>query len=140
MIRWLREWLGKRSLPEHLRRGRLGEAAARRTLRQAGFKILTANYRGGRGELDLVCRDQECLVFVEVKARSSEEWGRAAAAVDKEKRRLVAEAALVYLRRLGNPKVRFRFDVVEVLLKDGAVREVRHLPNAFELPKPLIYC
>ncbi len=138
-MNWLRRWLRNRAEPEHLRRGRLGERAASKYLRARGLKVLTANFRGGRGELDLVCRDGTCLVFVEVKARSSEEWTRPADAVDAEKRRLTSEAAMAYLRRLGNPKVVIRFDVVEVLLDEGRVREVRHLPNAYGLSAPLNY-
>jgi putative endonuclease len=79
------------------------------------------------------------LVFVEVKTRSSEEWTRPAQAVDAEKQRHLSRAALDYLRRLRNPKVKARFDIVEVLLDEGRVREVRHLPNAFALSKPYRY-
>jgi putative endonuclease len=78
-------------------------------------------------------------VFVEVKTRSSEAWTRPAAAVDARKRRLLSQTALDYLRRLDNPPVKFRFDIVEVLLADGAVREIRHLPNAFPLAPPYRY-
>jgi len=53
--------------------------------------------------------------------------------VDAEKRRRISRTALAYLGRIGNPKVVFRFDIVEVLLKDGEVAEVRHLVNAFPL-------
>jgi putative endonuclease len=125
--------------PEHLRRGRLGELAARSYLRKAGLKFLTANFRSRRGEIDLVFRDGDCLAFVEVKTRSSEAWTRPAAAVNARKRRLLSLAALDYLRRLNNPAVKFRFDVVEVLLCDGRVREVRHLPDVFPLAKPYRY-
>ena len=62
-------------------------------------------------------RDGDCLVFVEVKARSCEEWGRPAAAVNKERRGRFSRAALDYLRLLKNPPVKFRFDIVEVLLR-----------------------
>jgi putative endonuclease len=128
-----------RALPRHLRHGRLGERAARRHLQRLGLKFLTANYRSARGEVDLVLRDADCLVFAEVKTRSSEDWTRPAAAVDARKRRLLSQAALDYLRRLGNPPVKIRFDVVEVLLEDERVREVRHLPNAFALSSPYRY-
>jgi putative endonuclease len=124
--------------PEHLRRGRLGERAARRHLRGRGLKFLTANFRSGRGEIDLIFRDADCLVFVEVKTRSSEDWTRPAAAVDARKRRRLSQTALDYLRRLKDPRVKIRFDIVEVLLADGEVREVRHLPNTFSLSAP--YC
>jgi len=125
--------------PEHLRRGRLGERAAKDYLRRHGLKFLTANFRSDRGEIDLIFRDADCLVFVEVKTRSSEDWTRPAAAVNAHKRRLLSQTALDYLRKLKNPAVKIRFDVVEVLLADGAVREIRHLPNTFEMTRPYRY-
>ena len=125
--------------PEHLRRGELGERAAKKFLQQAGLKFLTANFRSARGEIDLIFRDGDCLVFIEVKTRSSEEWTRPAAAVDARKRRLLSQTALDYLKRLKNPQVKIRFDIVEVLLADGAVREMRHLPNTFAMAKPYRY-
>ena len=125
--------------PEHLRRGRLGERAAKNYLRRQGLKFLTANFRSERGEIDLIFRDGDCLAFVEVKTRTSEDWTRPAAAVDARKRRLFSQTALDYLRRLKNPPVKIRFDIVEVLLADGAVREVRHLPNTFALARPYRY-
>jgi len=128
-----------RTQPEHLRRGELGERAAKRHLQRLGLKFLAANFRSARGEIDLVFRDADCLVFVEVKTRSSEDWTRPAAAVDARKRRLISQTALDYLRLLKNPEVKIRFDIVEVLLSDGKVREVRHLPNTFSLSKPYRY-
>jgi len=125
--------------PEHLRRGELGERAAKTFLRRQGLKFLTANFRSARGEIDLIFRDRDCLAFVEVKTRSSEDWTRPAAAVNARKRRLLSQTALDYLGLLKNPPVKIRFDIVEVLLKDGAVREVRHLPNTFPMEKPYRY-
>jgi putative endonuclease len=141
-----------RNKPEHLLHGELGENAAKRHLRKAGLKFLTANFRTERGEIDLVFRDRprrglahlfdsrwDCLVFVEVKTRSSEDWTRPAAAVNREKRLHLTRAALDYLRRIKNPSIRIRFDIVEVLLEDGKVHEVRHLPNSFPMEKPYRY-
>jgi putative endonuclease len=125
--------------PEHLRRGEFGERAAEIHLKAQGLKFLARNFRSERGEIDLVFREQDCLVFVEVKTRSSEGWTRPAAAVDARKRRLLSLTALDYLKLLKNPPVKFRFDIVEVLLRDGAVREIRHLPNTFTLSKPYRY-
>lgn len=125
--------------PEHLRRGQLGEDSAKKFLQRKGLKFLTANFRSSRGEIDLIFRDGDCLVFVEVKARSSEDWTRPAAAVDARKRRLISLTALDYLRLLKNPEVKIRFDIVEVLLADGEVSEVRHLENCFALSKPYRY-
>lgn len=124
---------------EHLRRGKLGEGAAKKFLRRQGLKFLTANFRSQRGEIDLIFRDGDCLAFVEVKTRSSEEWTRPAAAVNAQRRRRLSQAALDYLQLLKNPPVKIRFDIVEVLLTDGNVREIRHLPNAFAMTRPFRY-
>lgn len=131
-------WPGQ-DLPVHLQRGRLGEAAARKHLRRLGLKFLTANFRSAHGEIDLIFRDGDCLVFVEVKTRSTEDWVRPAAAVDARRKRRLSRTALDYLKLLDHPAVPIRFDVVEVLLADGAVREVRHLPNTFSLTRPYRY-
>lgn len=135
----IRTWWHRNEKALHLRYGELGERAARKQLKSQGLKFLTANFRTPRGEIDLVFRDEDCLVFVEVKTRSSEEWMRPAAAVDQERRQRLSRAGLDYLRLLRNPPVKFRFDIVEVLLDSGAIREVRHLPNAFALQKPYRY-
>ena len=129
LLEKLKSRLTGKTKPEHLRRGELGERVAKRYLRRRGLKFLTANFRSERGEIDLIFRDGECLTFIEVKTRSSEDWTRPAAAVNAERRRRLSRAALDYLRLLKNPRVKIRFDIVEVLLAEGKVREVRHLPN-----------
>jgi putative endonuclease len=132
-------WRKQRPRPVHLQRGQLGERAAKKHLRRNGLKFLTANFRSPRGEIDLVFRDRDCLVFVEVKTRSSESWTRPAAAVNAKKRRRLSQTALDYLKLLRNPPVKIRFDIVEVLLQEGAVSAVRHLPNTFALSVPYRY-
>jgi putative endonuclease len=125
--------------PEHLRRGELGERAAKKFLQKQGLKFLVANFRSERGEIDLIFRDDDCLAFIEVKTRSSEDWSRPAAAVNAERRRRLSQCALDYLRKLKNPPVKIRFDIVEVLLADGEVSEIRHLPNTFAMSRPFRY-
>jgi putative endonuclease len=142
MIRFVqrvRYWLKGRHKPVHLLHGELGECAARKQLKRQGLKFLTSNFRTDRGEIDLVMRDGDCLVFVEVKTRSSEDWTRPAAAVNGERRRRLTRVGLDYLRLLKNPPVKVRFDIVEVLLADGEVKEIRHLPNSFPMEKPYRY-
>lgn len=129
---------GKRK-DAHLRLGILGERAAKSYLTQNGLKFLTANFRSDRGEIDLIFRDADCLVFVEVKTRSSEEWSRPAAAVDAARRRRLSQCGLDYLRRLKNPRTKIRFDIVEILLAEGRVSEIRHLPNSFPMARPFRY-
>lgn len=136
---WLKRLLRIRPKPLHLERGNLGEDAAQQHLRSLGFEILARNYRGGPGEIDLIVRDPHCLVFVEVKTRTAGGWLRPAAAVNLRKQKLLSSSALHYLRQTGNPRVRIRFDIVEVLLRDGRVNEVRHLANAFPLQGAAIY-
>lgn len=133
--------LAGKTRPEHLRLGDLGERAAETFLKGQGLKFLTRNFRSDSGEIDLIFRtqDADCLVFVEVKSRSAENWTRPAAAVDAGKKRRLSQTALHYLKRLKNPEVKFRFDIVEVLLQEGEVREVRHLPNTFTLSRPYRY-
>ena len=137
---WLRiKSLFARALPLHLERGALGEKAARKHLQAKGLKFLTANFRSRRGEIDLIFRDDDCLVFVEVKTRSSEDWTRPASAVNARKRKLISGCAMDYLRLLRRPQIKMRFDIVEVLLRDGKVQEVRHISNAFTLSTPFRY-
>ena len=131
-------WI-RRPKPLHLEHGRLGEKAAKRHLKRLGLKFLVANYVSRRGEIDLIFRDRDCLVFVEVKTRSADSWTRPAAAVDARKRRLLSKSALEYLRRIRNPAIPIRFDIVEVLLVDGNISEIRHLPNTFSLSPPYRY-
>lgn len=138
-MRWLTTVFSRIRRPDHIERGALGERAAADHLRALGMRILVANYRGGPGEIDLVLHDSDCLVFVEVKTRSQGQWTRPASAVDARKRRLLSATALCYLREAGSPRTRIRFDIVEVLLRDGAVREVRQISNAFPLEGSGIY-
>lgn len=135
----LKSRLAGPTVPAHLRAGVLGEKAAKKFLRQQGLKFIAANFRSARGEIDLIFRDDDCLVFAEVKTRSSEEWTRPAAAVDAERRRRLSRCGLDYLQLLNNPKVKIRFDIVEILMTDGKVREIRHLPNTFAMARPYRY-
>ncbi|MEO7167427.1 MAG: YraN family protein [Chthoniobacterales bacterium] len=124
----------------HLRLGTRGEKLAARHLRRHGFKILYRNFRGRQGgEIDLVCRDRDVLVFVEVKTRTSEDFGRPLEAVNRQKQRRISFGAFAWLRLLGNPDVLFRFDVVEVVIAEGAAPRMELLRDAFQLPEPYIY-
>src|SRR6266404_9849544 len=128
------------SRPEHLRRGSLGEKLASRFLRKNGYKILYRNFRGqSGGEIDVVCRDRDTLVFVEVKTRTREDFGRPIEAIDRDKRKRISRGGLAWLRLLDNPDILFRFDVVEVIIAEGAEPRLELVQNAFSLPEPYIY-
>ncbi len=138
-----RRWLAFKGKPPeapHLTLGRLGERLAARHLRRQRYKILYRNFRGARGgEIDLVCRDRTCdaLVFVEVKTRSTEDFGRPLDAVDQKKQRRIIRGAMAWLRMLDHPEIPFRFDVVEVVMR--APPEIRVVTNAFNLPEGYYY-
>jgi putative endonuclease len=117
------------------RAGAWGEQVAADFLKMNGYRILGQNVRfGSRCELDLVVRSPapDALVFVEVKTRRSEEFGRPISFVDRGKRRAMGRAAMRYLHRIKAKPARIRFDVVEVVgSPDDENPVVRHIENAF---------
>ena len=119
--------------------GRRGEKIAAKHLCRIGYKVLYRNYRAPKGgEVDLVCREGDTLVFVEVKTRSSAAFGAPAEAVTRDKQRLIARGALAWLKLLKNPDIPFRFDIVEVRTQ-GKKAEATVIRNAFGLPEPYRY-
>jgi len=109
-------------------------------LRRNGYKVLYRNFRGRTGgEIDIVCRDRDTLVFVEVKTRTREDFGRPFDAVDRNKQKRLARGGLAWLRLLDDPEILFRFDVVEVIIAEGQEPRFELLRNAFALPEPYIY-
>lgn len=112
-------WLGDR-----------GERAAARYLRRKGLRVIVRGYRTRLGEIDLIARDGETLVFVEVKARRR---GVPAEAVTPEKQRRITLVALHFLRKHGLLDVRGRFDIVAIVWPDERGEpQIEHIPNAFE--------
>ncbi len=110
--------------------GQAGERLAARHLRRKGMKILVWNHRAPTGEIDLIARDGDYLVFVEVKTRRE---GLPAEAVTLEKQRRITLAALHFLRRYRALEVRSRFDIVAIVWPEGSDRPtIDHIPNAFE--------
>jgi putative endonuclease len=128
------------SSPEHLQLGVRGEKLAGAFLRREGYKVLYRNFRGARGgEVDIVCRDGDTLVFVEVKTRTREDFGRPADAINAAKQKLIARGALAWLQLLDNPDILVRFDVVEVMIGDDGEPRMEIIRDAFQLPAPYIY-
>ena len=86
-----------------------------------------------------MCRDRDTLVFVEVKTRMREDFGRPLEAVDRAKQKRISRGALAWLRMLDNPDILFRFDVVEVIVTDDAKPRLELIKNAFPLSRPYLY-
>ena len=151
MIRWLKNlWTGfDRLTAGKLRAGEaqsaqaeagaLGEQTAADFLRtRHGYAIVTRNWRNPRDlreELDLVCRDGDVLVFVEVKARAAGALVSGYEAVDDRKKRVLRRAVQAYLGQLSPVPRTFRLDIVEVTLSDRLPPQVMHYENAPLFPK-----
>jgi putative endonuclease len=112
--------------------GQEAEEAAARFLERAGLRVMERNVRFAHGEIDLVCRDDGVVVFVEVKCRHAR-WGNAPAeAVSWHKQRRLTRLAQHYLKWRRLHQVRCRFDVVAVTVHDDGTRQVRYLRAAFD--------
>ena len=135
MQNWIKKLFNKKDEPAHLASGRWGERVAVRSLKSKGWKILGERVRAGKhGELDIVADDRIALVFVEVKTRKNEDFGRPFSAVNQEKRKRLSRAAVAYLKQKNIKPDYIRFDVVEVIGEPGNKNpEVRHIENAFPL-------
>ena len=122
--------------------GKTGEDVAVKFLEQNGYTVLERNYRSGHQEIDIIARDHEFLIFVEVKTRSchipeSMSYGRPARAVGSTKQKNIVLAAQSYLRQHPENALQPRIDVIEIYLKktvEGAppsLLNVHHIRNAF---------
>ncbi len=137
---WRSHFSRSQETPKHLQLGARGEKLACGFLRREGYKILYRNFRGRRGgEVDVVCRDQDTLVFVEVKTRTREDFGRPGDAVNAAKQKLISRGALAWLQMLDNPDIFVRFDVVEVLIGNNEEPRLELVRDAFQLSTPYIY-
>jgi len=140
---WRRLTLGRAepSQPRSAVVGQWGEERAAAFLKASGYTVLGRNVRPNRhDEIDIVARTGETLVFVEVKTRRREEFGRPMMAVDKEKRHALNRAAAAYLRKAKYPDLFYRFDVVEVLGQpEEGEPEIRHLDNAFPFERRFVF-
>ena len=135
MRRWIEQLLNRKAEPSHLKTGRWGERQAVRLLKSQGWKIIGERVRVGKhDELDIIAEHHGTLIFVEVKTRKNENYGRPFSAVNQAKRRHLSRAAVAYLKRQKPPPDYFRFDVVEVVGEpDMGPPQIRHIENAFQL-------
>ena len=132
---WLSNLLRRKTEAAHLKTGKWGERLAVRLLKSKGWKIVGERVRVGRhDELDIIADHGGVLVFVEVKTRKNEDFGRPISAVNKAKRHRLSRAAIGYLKQQRPPPDYFRFDVVEVIGEpDMEPPRIRHIENAFQL-------
>ena len=115
--------------------GTFGEASACTFLKHKGYKILERNYRNRGGEIDIIARKDDYIVFVEVKTRNSEDFGAPSEAVNVIKQQKIVNTAMSFIMQNGSDSD-YRFDVIEVMYKRSVFGgfktvKVNHIENAF---------
>jgi putative endonuclease len=115
--------------------GKRGEEVALRFLKKKGYRIIEKNYACKMGEMDLIAKEKDTLVFIEVKTRTSALFGPPQLAVNFSKQRQLSKVALNYLKEKHLEEVKARFDVVAILL-GGKEEEIELIRNAFDLQYP----
>jgi len=111
--------------------GKAGEDIAAAFLKEKGYRIIDRNYRCPIGEIDIVAKDKNELVFIEVKTRKSKALGYPEQAVGVKKQRKMSQLALWYLREKKLTNISARFDVVAIMMLLPA-HEIRLIKNAFD--------
>ena len=119
---------------ERLDLGRRGEALALNKIKSLGYQCVASNYRCSLGEVDLIARDGDTIVFIEIKTRKGRSLGYAKEAIHEKKKRQLSKVALAYLKSNGLLGCKARFDVVAVQVsaeQEGV--DIELVRNAFDL-------
>jgi putative endonuclease len=112
--------------------GSEGEALAAEFLRKKGYRIIAKNYKTSIGEIDIIAKDGDTFVFLEVKTRTNETFGYPFEAVNGHKRRKIKNVALLFLKRMKE-EVPARFDVLSISSTGDGRQEITHIKDAFEV-------
>ncbi len=111
--------------------GDIGESLAQNHLISAGYGILEQNWRYSRAEIDIIAKFEEILVFVEVKTRSYDYYGKPEEAVSEKQEHLIMDAAQRYMEQIGH-EWEVRFDIISIILnKKGELERLEHFEDAF---------
>lgn len=116
-------------MAKHLEFGKLGESEAQEFLRLQGYQILQLNWRYKHWEIDIIAKEGDILAFIEVKSRSSTDYGEPFQFVDLKKQKNLIRAAGVFLKRI-NHQGDVRFDIVSVYNRDGK-KDISLVRDAF---------
>ena len=112
--------------------GSEGEDLAVRFLQKKGYRIVARNYKTPVGEIDIIARDGDTIVFIEVKTRTDISFGYPFEAVNKRKRQKLKNLALLYLKRKRKESP-VRFDVLSIFCMDNGKKDIEHIKDAFEV-------
>ncbi len=133
LLSLLRNWWARRKRPlTTYERGKLAEREAAFYLRRRGYRIITQNLKLKAGEIDLVALKGDLVVFVEVKARSSDEFGTPVEGLLPRQQQRIRRAAEIFLSKRGWSERDRRFDIIAIDLDErGQVKQIEHIPDAF---------
>lgn len=109
--------------------GKANEIIAKNYLKKKKYKILLCNYKNKIGEIDIIAKQKDYIVFVEVKARTSGAFGNPVEAVDERKQEKIRRVASLYLLQTKQTNANCRFDVISILGNEDA--EITHIEDAF---------
>ena len=113
----------------HIELGTKGEKIAENYLQSLGYEILETNYRASYAEVDIVAKDGNQIVFIEVKTRTYDYYGQPEEFVTRRKQQLMSFAAAIYCEDI-NHEGEIRFDIMAIILQ-GNMRNVKHMKDAF---------
>ncbi len=130
----MKRWLGTLIAPLTRRKplGKRGETVAARYLRKQGYKIVMCNFEASGGEIDIVARKADLLVFVEVKTRRSGDMFKPFQQVNQRKKQAITRAARAYLAHYRDKMPTCRFDVLSIIWPEKGNPKIEHIINAFE--------
>jgi len=120
----------RKQMSKHNDLGVKGEKIAQSYLKNNNYLILETNWRHGRAEIDIICKKEGILVFVEVKTRTSDYFGKPEEFVTKKKERLMFHAANEYME-LVNHLWEIRFDIISILIDNSGNVDLNHFQDAF---------
>ncbi|KJR40388.1 endonuclease [Candidatus Magnetoovum chiemensis] len=112
--------------------GKYGELLARRYIRKIGYKIVSKNFKTQDGEIDLIAKDNNTYVFIEVKTKKNAAFAKPFENVNMKKRQRLIKTALMYLKELAQTPS-CRFDIISITLNNSAAN-IEHLKDVFEAP------
>ncbi len=110
--------------------GKWGESLALDYLLREGLKVVATNWRYKRAEIDIIAMENDILVFIEVKTRAYDDFGKPELMVNKRKQILIIDAAMAYMRSIGH-EWEIRFDIIAILGTPESVKEMKHFRDAF---------
>lgn len=110
--------------------GHTGEELAVEHLRSQGYEILEQNWRFSRAEIDIICKKEAVLIFVEVKAKSYDFYGAPEASVNEKKELMIIDAANRYMEQVDH-NWEIRFDIISILMGKKGKYELKHFKDAF---------